>query len=247
MLYKYFFTTIILFSSLPLDGWSFFSPEKKIITNQRTLDSQVYHKPFTIMIDPSGDLRNARRVIDDTFERGLTMQCSQEIKNILESRIPRIRIILARIAGEITEPLQNAHFSNRLQTDFYISLHFYQTKQPHSQIYLYYVLYNPITDFWAKRDSSLTFEPYDQAYKISINKTFKWANFMLNSLKDQEKEYKYIIKGLYGVPFKPLIGITAPALAIEIGLNKKDSWKAMVEPIAQAISQIIKNVEQNKL
>ena len=37
------------------------------------------------MIDPSGDAKHTGRVIQDTFERGITLQCAEALKKELNS------------------------------------------------------------------------------------------------------------------------------------------------------------------
>lgn len=39
---------------------------------------------ITIIIDPAGDANHALREIDDTYERGLTLQCAQALKKKLK-------------------------------------------------------------------------------------------------------------------------------------------------------------------
>lgn len=39
---------------------------------------------FTLMIDPAGDAKHAGRVIEDSFERGITLQCAEKLKKMLK-------------------------------------------------------------------------------------------------------------------------------------------------------------------
>ena len=48
-----------------------------------------------------------------------------------------------------------------------------------------------------------------------------WADHFKNILKQEQYRNAFEIKGPYGLPFRPLIGIKAPAIAIEIGLKTK--------------------------
>ncbi|HSW75550.1 MAG TPA: hypothetical protein VLG50_00750, partial [Candidatus Saccharimonadales bacterium] len=57
-------------------------------------------QPFTIIIDPLGDPKNTGREIDDVFERGITLQCAEELKKQLNNVLPHIRVILTRVPGE---------------------------------------------------------------------------------------------------------------------------------------------------
>ena len=46
-----------------------------------TLDAT--DNPFTIMIDPAGDAKHTGRLIQDTLERGISLQCAEELKKNL--------------------------------------------------------------------------------------------------------------------------------------------------------------------
>src|SRR3990172_8684717 len=79
-------------------------------------------RAFTIMLDPAGDAKNPGRKLDDSFERGITLQFSETLKQKLESLFPSIRVVLTRLPGETVQLLQNANFANRLDVNFYLSI-----------------------------------------------------------------------------------------------------------------------------
>src|SRR5579859_5868722 len=77
--------------------------------------TQEQVKPFSIMLDPAGDAQITGRIIDDSYERGITLQLCEDIKKQLEADHPKnTRIVLTRFPGETIDPLQNANFANRL-------------------------------------------------------------------------------------------------------------------------------------
>ena len=47
-----------------------------------------------------------------------------------------------------------------------------------------------------------------------------------------------IFHGVYALPFAPLIGIKKPAIAFEIGLKQKESWKQFIDPIVESLTPI---------
>src|SRR5271156_6610097 len=103
-----------------------------------SLTHTISQPPFTLMLDPAGDAQNPGRIIEDSFERGITLQCMQELQAVIAQRFPRIRVVVTRSPGETRQPLQNANFANRLDVDLYISIHCYPESKPKSQLYLYY-------------------------------------------------------------------------------------------------------------
>ena len=196
-------------------------------------------KIFTLMLNPAGDAKNAGRVLESSFERGLTLQFCQELKKIIESSSHKIRVILTRFPGETLEFLQNANFSNRLNTDLYISLHLYQTKSIRPQVYLYYYLKNPF--YFSKNNFNLSFFPYDDSYLINIQKTLNWGEIINNYLLEDKYKLKFDYHNLLGIPFKPLVGVKSPAIAIEIGL-KNNNWQNYIEPISESIIKCLNQI-----
>ena len=213
---------LALFVSCSAFGvWPFFGSK----TTQPTLPTPLVRPSFTLMIDPSGDARDAGREIEDTFERTLTMQYAQELKKTIEGHLPGVRVILTRFQGETVEPLQNAAFANRINAQLFVSLNFYQTKSKKTQVHLYYLMYNPGTDLWGMKTDDLILLPFDQAYKLSIKKTDALAKTFYEHLKKDERTVGIHCHTPLGLPFKPLVGIVCPALALEMGIKKKDDWK----------------------
>ena len=80
--------------------------------------------------------------------------------------------------------------------------------------------------------------PYDKAYLYSLQTTKKWSDLIAHTLRDGQYAHLMVFHGVYALPFAPLIGIKKPALAFEIGLKQKDSWKQFIEPIVASLAPI---------
>ena len=197
-----------------------------------------HDQPFTIMIEPAGDAKHAGRTIDDCFERGITLQYAEELKKVLEKKKPGVRVILSRFPGESLEPLQNAHFANRLGINLYISIHFFQGKEGKQTVYLYHFLYNQLTDYWPSNLASTNLIPLDQVHRNFLPTTKIYAQLIAKTLRSSFNN-SFEVQGIFGLPFKPLIGIAAPALAFEASIASRNDWKLYVEPIAQSLKNII--------
>jgi N-acetylmuramoyl-L-alanine amidase len=207
--------------------WSFFGSKQD--------EPLVVPIRFTLMIDPAGDAKEPGRTINDTFERGITLQLAQELKQSIEAENPGVRVILTKFPGEVIEPLQNASFANRLKVDLYLSLHVFEHKDKRNTLFLYQLQYNP-ADLWVKKTEDLILLPFDQAYKNSLPKTESYIDQLYESCK---KETKLTCHTPLKIPFKPLVGISAPAIGIELGIKKKDDWKEIGSFLKRAIVQII--------
>ncbi len=197
----------------------------------------THAKPFTIMLDPAGDAKHTGRQLDDSLERGISLQCAEKLQATLEKQYPLIRVVLTRVPGETLQPLQNAHFANRLNVDLYIRLQFYQEQgvKPHVALYQF-----SLGDEFISRSHQLAFHPYDQAHIFNQKKTVAYANEISASLKQHATLFD--MQGIYKIPFKPLIGVQAPAIAIEMSLKSKDSWQTYIQPLSNALGSIIKKM-----
>jgi N-acetylmuramoyl-L-alanine amidase len=197
------------------------------------------HKPCIIVIDPAGDATTVGRIIDDSFERGITLSYAQALQKALQQELPKATITVARLPGEQVEPLRNAILANRLGADLYISVNFYAEKEHSPHCFIAYNRWHPLQDSITSKPS-LSFVPYYEAYKFSIQRSSLAAYFLQNILTQQNNS-GYIYK-VAGIPCKNLAGVTVPALNIEIGISNKDDWKNVTKPIAHALIPVIANL-----
>ena len=204
-----------------------------ILCSSRTILTKV---SMTIMLDPFGDSKHTGKEIDDTFERGITMQCAEELKKQLNALFPDLRVVITRVPGESIHPLQNASFSNRLQADFHLCISFYHQEMP-TYIAFFYYLENS-TDHWHKYNP-LCFYHVQQAHLINLKSTKIIGEKFLKIFQDSSINSAFTPLGLFGCPYKQLIGIQAPSLAIEVGLLKKDDWKYLMNPLITCIKELI--------
>lgn len=201
--------------------------------------NRLKNRPFTIVLDPSGDAQNSGRIIGDSFERGLTLQLFQAVRDILEMKLPDKRIILTRLSGETVEKLQNASFSNKLQADLYVNINFYPETNLSNQLYVYYYIAQPEDLFSKVQPSKLEFCQYNQAHLENLINSLKLAKITTKILNRSSLASKFSIIGPVAFPFKPLVGVKAPAIALEIGIKGKEDWRELVQEISQLIFTLI--------
>jgi len=191
------------------------------------------------MLDPAGHAQNTGRQIDDTLERSVTLQLAQALKEKLELHNEGVQVVLTRGAGQTIQPLQNANFANRLNADLFISINFYHETQTKPRLYLYNFSYN---DDYLAKPAKLSFCAYDKAHLFSYGTTQQWGAIMQEVLQGDSYKSSFDCVGLYKLPFKSLIGIKCPAIALEAGLTNKDAWGVYVQPMAAALQQIIEKI-----
>lgn len=194
----------------------------------------AYAAPVTLILNPAGDAKTTGRHINDSFERSCTLQLAQTLKKQLEQKVPTLSVLLTRLPGDVAEPLQYATFANRIDADIYLSIHCFQEDLVKPRLYIYQFSYG---ETFALPKNSLACYTYDQAHLLNLNQTISYGTTLKTVLSDYEKLFD--VHGPYQIPFAPLVGITCPALGIEIGLKKNGSWNDFVEPLADAIKTIL--------
>ena len=209
------------------------------ITYPFSVQEKYYYTQRIVVIDPAGDAKRTGRRIGDSFERGLTLQCAERIKEIVEERTHHIKVIITRMPGDNVYDLQNATLANRI-ADCFINLNFYYTQEIKPTIFLYQFSYG--NDF-ASHQSGIVLHSYDQAYKINKNVIDHICLLFKKELSQQKYHALCTVAGPYSLPIKPLIGIVAPSITCEVGLKSKESWSYCSEPLAQAIIAVMEELE----
>jgi len=194
---------------------------------------------ITIMINPAGDAQHTGRRLDDSFERAITLQIAESLKKKIEEEHTNVQVVLTRSPGESGAYLQYAGFANRLDVDFYVSINCYADKETKPSLSLYQFSYG--NDF-ATKQFDLSLIPYDQAHVANITKSNEFGSLMYNILGANEYASSFTVKGIYKIPFKPLIGIKAPSIALEIGLKKIDQWHDYISPLNASLAPIIEKL-----
>jgi N-acetylmuramoyl-L-alanine amidase len=193
-------------------------------------------KTIKIMLDPAGDAQNSGRAIDDSFERSITWHYCYYLQKALEAKFSDVKVIITRQPGEAISELQNANFANRLNVDLFLNINFFQETSTKTQFFMY--TYSNNDDFITQK-SEMMFYRYDHVHQYNAKNTHIFAHAIKQSLDTQEFKQKFECKDIIKCPFKPLVGIKAPAIAFEIGLKKKEDWQLYVEPMVTSIETLI--------
>lgn len=194
-------------------------------------------KPVIVMINPAGHAKNVgRKLLFGEYERTVSYDFAEKLQQALKDKYG-VRTVLTRFVGEeIVDPLQNASFANRLGVDFYLSLHFYGEESVKPKIFIYSLVYNPVMDF-ARRTFDLPFFiPIHQAHFGNIYKSKDLGKKMKEILTSSQYQKLFDCYGLFGIPIRPLCGILAPAISIEIGLHQESAIKTLIEPIVESLN-----------
>lgn len=213
---KYILLSLFLLKATSCNSFSLFSS-----------NSDTPAKVFKISLNPAPQ---ADRIICDNTEEYLAFELCQAIQAKLAAAHSQIQINLTREPGAELSRLQIASHSNQSQINLFLSLHVYQTCSPKPIVNIFY--YTKQRFCSNLNFTNLSFINYSNAYLANCDQTINWGHKMTNYL-DQNKKQLFEIEPLLGLPFKPLAGIQAPALSIEIGLKNSD-WRPYVALIAEA-------------
>jgi N-acetylmuramoyl-L-alanine amidase len=228
--------------SWPLDGFVEQAQKYAPDANQTPINRKKTQGPFTLMLDPAGDARSTGRIINDSFERSITLQCAEAIKEHLQELLPTVRVILTRLPGETIEHLQNAAFANRLNVDLYVSVHCYPEKEDTPFLSIYYYSRELFNKLWPKPEACSSFLAYHQAYRPMVAASYLLAHELKSSLERYLKSAPgcpSLVRGPLGIPFKPLVGVQAPAVACEIAFSGANSGSVFARACAEALRDLI--------
>lgn len=191
-----------------------------------------------ILINPSGDSKRTGRKFPTNYERAITFKIAEALQKNLEQRYG-MRVIQTRVPGEEIVPLQNASFANRLNVNTFLNINVYKEETEKPKIYLYHRVVDPIVDLAKRSFQPLTLLKVNQAHirNIHTTKSFGERIKMVLTIPDYQPLFDFY--GVYGLPIKPLEGITSPAFLLEIGLNDEEKWPALIEPLTTSLKFLL--------
>ena len=205
--------------------------------NAPFLDPSLKGAKKVIMINPAGHAGDPGRSLSG-FERAATFRFAQEIQNAFE-RGYDFRVVLTRVPGEKIVDFQNASFANRLNVDLFISVHLFKLDSAKPKVYLYQHVADPIGDFVNRTFPSLKMISVLQAHQVNIFRTKNIGQQLANTLLSSDNQKMFDFGGFYGIPLKPLCGIVAPAILIEVGVIQDDDWHVVLDAVVQGLGGLV--------
>ena len=193
-------------------------------------------QPFTLMIDPIGDSSYTGREIEGCFERQLTLLFAQHLQARLEAIYPHLEVIITRQAGQTAQPYAYSSFANRLNVDLYLAISFYPQDRLPLGIDIFYYLEQE-SDKQHNPNPLLIYHAH-QAHLTSTGQTQKIAQIFLECFKHNHAS-RFVATSSYGLPCLPLLAVQTPALYLEAGLQHKNDWKYLINPLLDCVAKII--------
>jgi hypothetical protein len=190
---------------------------------------------ITVMLDPAGHAKQTGRQLEQSFERSETLKWATCLKNELERL--GLSVALTRSPGEELVPLQAASFANRTNTKLFIRLQLYRHESPKPCLNLYRLEYDPMLES-ANQSATMAFTPVYQAHLPARSSTIALCQQLSQGLQAPHYASSFTFEGCLALPLKNHVGIQAPALTLEAGINQDTQWDVFVPALAQQIKLI---------
>jgi hypothetical protein len=204
------------------------------------LQATAARRPI-IVIDPAGHARDVGRLLVEGYERAQTLKFAQALQKELIKKY-QVRPIITREPGEeISHQLQIPSFCNRLCgatgdcTAFFLRINMYREERVKPRLSLYHLLFNPLVDLAPRDTTRLQLIPLQEAHVGKIHITRFWGNKMYEYLHQDTFTRYFDCYPLQGIALKALIGITVPAILLEIGICRENKWKSLVTPVVDSL------------
>lgn len=195
------------------------------------------------MLQPAGNARHPGRSIHGSFERGLSIQLAEQLKELLEQKDPSIEVIIPRFAGQTTEPLEHANIANRLSVDAYIAILLYEQEESNAQLALYTYASDPSDALKITHKKNLQFIPYDQAHIMHHTISYRMADVLLTSFKANPL-FTVMGNTVHALPLKNLMGIVPPHMALELSIQSPKKMKQYAHALADSLLSMIQSIKQ---
>jgi N-acetylmuramoyl-L-alanine amidase len=194
-----------------------------------TIPASNNKKDITIMFDPAGDINTPGRMLGNYTEQSLAVNIAKILKKQLEHDHSSLTVLLSHDSNESVMPITKANDSNIKPVDLFIHLTLNQTTSKTFSLGIYHYLTNQKDFLDTRNNNELVLTPYTYAHlgNVMVNA------YLTRTLAQNHPE----ITTHAAMPLKPLVGITAPALVIEIGLANVDVWPDLIPLLNTIINE----------
>ena len=209
-----------------------------LILSLFAIDNLAAARQPIVIIDPAGHAKDLGRLLVEGYERAETLKFARALKKEL-AKLYNVKPIVSRSPGEEILPLQIPSFSNRIKSEFVLRIHMYREESEKPKLFLYNLLFHPMIDVAKRTSDQLSFTPLHRAHFASVEKTRFCGRKMFDYLNQDSLKKYFDCYNLQGIPLRSLVGVTSPAILLELGICRENKWKSLVRPIAQSLSFLL--------
>lgn len=194
-----------------------------------------------IIFLPAGNKKNAGRKLYEQYERGITFQIATALEKTINKTEQRATIFFDQKKNQ----KENITELNQKNPEWIISIGAFKTDTLLPIISLYHLSYDPLKEALplVKNKSELVF--CKELPQIHLKQNIILSDAMHTELSKESAGKFQLLKPLF-LPYKKLIGLNAPTLHLEIGLNNDAAWQPLIESISKGIENSIKKITLQK-
>ena len=188
------------------------------------IPESTHKRDITLMLDPAGDANTPGRMIGNYTEQSLANNIAKALKKQLESS--SLTILISHDNNQTLSSIAKAQATNTQPVDLFIHL---TIGQAASSLGVYHYVTSPKDLSDNDKRNELTLAPYTYAHLGSA----MVSAYLTRTLAQNHPE----ITAYAALPLRPLVGITAPALVIEIGLANSNAWQDLMPLLSNIINE----------
>lgn len=176
------------------------------------------------------------RVVHHTYEWDLTYKAAIEFQELWEQLCPHWNSVVTPLSYAKLPPYDTISFINTRHPSYCIIFSFYEYTQGVAAVRLYYPYYEQ-QDRFASSSSSLSFIPYQYGYRKNTLSAQKLTLLLQEKLLISQNNFKTF--AYKRAPLKIGIGLEAPTILIEIGINSLSTITFVLTALAHILQDVL--------
>lgn len=204
-----------------------------VVSTNVSVCSQSNTQPL-IIISAQGDAQHEGRRIGSGCERNESHLFAQKLGKKLR-KINNIYVLLSHEPTDIVDEFRLISLANNASPCLYIKIYIAYEPVTKPNIALFYLSYNPLKELGYRPPQLPYFIPISRSHLPALSHTLTLVECVKKNLNKPKNQKTFSVTGPWGIPLKPLRGILAPALSIELTINSPNQWKPLVSPIYKSL------------
>ena len=203
------------------------------VTLQCNLYATLVGKNPLILLYPQGDAQSAKKNNNVCCQPNQVHAFAHELGKQLQKKY-HFSIALTHELTDTVAIGRIASLTNKFEADFFLNLNLYYQSSNKPHISLFYLTYNPLTEQTNRTFAPCTFIPARLAHLVCLQTTKRYAHSIQKALQQPKYQKQLDIADPMGAPLNSLMGISVPALTLEVGINTQGQWKQLIKPLVKS-------------
>lgn len=194
---------------------------------------------FSIFIHPAGDAQHTGRTVAGSYERSYSSKIAHAVKKIIYEKYPQeVAINITHNPSDKVVSLDNANRVNQAEPNIYIHIGCYQSTDQSLAINLF----TPSLEPWYISDYLVTDKngwiSFEDVHKRHKRMTDTYAKKITSFFRSKQPVLGFISDHI-ACPYESLIGINAPAIAIEFAIRNDFDCAIYAQSLADVLVAVI--------